>query len=399
MGERHDGRMDVSRVVTFGAGLLAGAALGTLVHARCVPAPADESSTAEPSPTRSSEPLGDQSAESADSLMCSMCHTSLPSSSFTVKQAKRKPHVRKCRPCVDTYQKPTRAPTAAKAPSAAPIAAAAVDTSIDSPHDPLRLARKAETVLRGRTDRVLLVLENCTADYNHVAVLRTCESMGVQHVWLVKSPELEAVPKSKFQRGFGRRADYDPLLGLDRARLYASHLDVRTFDTTAQCIEALRQDGREIWATDLRQSATVLDAHELSGLVPERLAIVVGQECLGVTEEMLDEADRCVYLPMSGFTESYNLGVATGLVLQRLLDAYSALYPNEMLPSDELNRLRCKWYSELARSDVQRKQFEQIASMGGAEPFEDPRRPPEHRDQCIASRQSRKLKKTGNNTE
>ena len=397
--------MDVSRVVTFGAGLLAGAALGTLVHARCAPKPAlpDESPTAEPSPTLSSEPPCDQSAESAELLMCSMCHINLPSSLFTVKQAKRKPHVRKCRPCVDTYQKPTWAPTAAKAPSAAPIgsdaAPAPVGTSVDSPHDPLRLARKAETVLRGRTDRVLLVLENCTADYNHVAVLRTCESMGVQHVWLVKSPQLEAVPKSKFQRGFGRRADYDPLLGLDRARLYASHLDVRTFDTTAQCIEALRQDGREIWATDLRQSATVLDAHELSGLVPERLAIVVGQECLGVTEEMLDEADRCVYLPMSGFTESYNLGVATGLVLQRLLDAYSALYPNEMLPSDELNRLRCKWYSELARSDVQRKQFEQIASMGGAEPFEDPRRPPEHRENSIASRQSRKLKKTGKNTE
>ena len=34
---------------------------------------------------------------------------------------------------------------------------------------------RLETVLRGRTDHIALVLENCCDDLNHVAVLRTCE--------------------------------------------------------------------------------------------------------------------------------------------------------------------------------------------------------------------------------
>ena len=52
----------------------------------------------------------------------------------------------------------------------------------DQPDDPLRVARKAETVLRGRTERVLLVLEDCADDLNHLAVLRTCEALGVLRV-------------------------------------------------------------------------------------------------------------------------------------------------------------------------------------------------------------------------
>ena len=36
---------------------------------------------------------------------------------------------------------------------------------------------------------------------------------------------------------------------------------------------------------------------------------------------MLRAADQRVYLPMFGFTESYNLSISAALVLQRLLDA------------------------------------------------------------------------------
>ena len=53
----------------------------------------------------------------------------------------------------------------------------------------MRLARKAETVLRGRSDRVLLILEHVADDFNHVAILRTCEALGVLRVWLIEAPQ------------------------------------------------------------------------------------------------------------------------------------------------------------------------------------------------------------------
>ena len=54
---------------------------------------------------------------------------------------------------------------------------------------------------------------------------------------------------------------------------------------------------------------------------PARLAIIAGRESDGISAEMRAAADRLLYLEMHGFTESYNLSVASALVLQRLLDA------------------------------------------------------------------------------
>ena len=110
------------------------------------------------------------------------------------------------------------------------------------------------------------------------------------------------------QRGF----EYSRLFGLRRAQLYASHLDVRTFTSTAACIAAVRADGRELWVTDLSQDALALDADaaSLASVLPPRLAVVIGSEGVGVSKRMIDAADRRVFLPMYGFTESFNISVS-----------------------------------------------------------------------------------------
>jgi hypothetical protein len=115
---------------------------------------------------------------------------------------------------------------------------------MDSTEDPIRLARKAETVLQGRSDRVLLILEHVSDDFNHVAILRTCEALGVLRVWLIEARPSARCDGDKFdglregsargvdgmaaasraarrlqaraaQRGF----EYDKLMGLRRAQL------------------------------------------------------------------------------------------------------------------------------------------------------------------------------------
>ena len=46
------------------------------------------------------------------------------------------------------------------------------------PEKVIKLLRKAETVLAGRTDRILLVLERCIVTHNYLCCLRTAECMG-----------------------------------------------------------------------------------------------------------------------------------------------------------------------------------------------------------------------------
>merc|ERR1712039_160184 len=51
-----------------------------------------------------------------------------------------------------------------------------------------------------------------------------------------------------------------------------------------------------------------------------RLALVMGAEGDGVSDEILALASRAVFLPMSGFMQSLNVAVACGMLLQRLFD-------------------------------------------------------------------------------
>ena len=365
---------------------------------------------------------------STPGLSCSMCRKTLPPAAFNARQARRRAEVRKCTRCIGSYvappadggsdaAPPVKSPPAVAASHSRAEAPADVHEggSHDTPSDPLRLARKAETVLRGRTERVLLVLEDCSDDLNHVAVLRTCEAMGVYRVHLVESSRdragsgskrvrrterllqeqeptdevaADAPPTgSRARRRLAARAaergfSFDPLLGVRSAQLYSRYLDVRTFPDVASCVAALREDGREIWATDLAQEARPLtsDVSALSAALPDRLAIVLGSESGGISPAFLEAADRRVYLPMVGFTESFNLSVAAALVLQRLLDA-CASDTRGQLPEAELAKLRLEWYLGLARSEQQCERFASLAASGGAAPYVDPRRPEAFRDE------------------
>ena len=76
---------------------------------------------------------------------------------------------------------------------------------------------------------------------------------------------------------------------------------------------------------------------------------------------------------MWGFSESFNVSVASALVLQRLLDASEA--DRGKLPPAELEALRKKWYGQFARNAEQRATFGRLAEEGGVPPFQDTRRP------------------------
>jgi len=74
-------------------------------------------------------------------------------------------------------------------------------TAMDSPELENRVLRKAETVIQGRTSRVIVVVERCVDDHNYSAIIRTAEALGVQHIWLidpvVENAELQLEPPEK----------------------------------------------------------------------------------------------------------------------------------------------------------------------------------------------------------
>lgn len=78
------------------------------------------------------------------------------------------------------------------------------------------------------------------------------------------------------------------------------------------CIQSLKSKGYKIVATS--PHAGSIDIHELDLHHP--LAIVMGQENVGISDVVKAEADVFVKIPMHGFTESLNISVAAAILLQ-----------------------------------------------------------------------------------
>ena len=289
---------------------------------------------------------------------------------------------------------------------------AATDKMWDAPDLELRLLRKAETVIRLRSMGLTVVIERCTNDHNYSAILRTAEALGVQNVAIVDSVnsqlqnldramenEEDENTKGQISPKDGNHDDDDEKNGLssettdknetnsrDRPKdhdkskvdtkkkkveltaqemeqhqmhhLFAQNatewLTITEYDTTRDCVQALKDSGHQVWVTDLSQEAVPLVPEALQLVegnscwpLPNKLAIVFGTEAVGCSHEMLDLADLRVYLPLRGFADSLNLSVATALVLHHLF----LLHPSYAGSSTEAERLALRqlWFPKLAQ--------------------------------------------------
>jgi tRNA C32,U32 (ribose-2'-O)-methylase TrmJ len=236
---------------------------------------------------------------------------------------------------------------------------------LDSPDLDLRLIRKAEAVIRQRSGTLTVVIERATNMFNHSACLRTAEALGIHNVWIVDPQACndEFGASEETREGNVIRDTKNRLLKLTteeaeerrQHHLFAKNatewLSIREFQTTMECVKALRDEGYQIYVTDLSQKAVELSPDDLlrhgRWPLPEKLAIVFGTEAVGCSAEMLDAADLRVYLPLRGFADSLNLSVATALIVHHLL----MLQPKYVasMTEDEQHNLRKLWYPKLAR--------------------------------------------------
>lgn len=102
------------------------------------------------------------------------------------------------------------------------------------------------------------------------------------------------------------------------------------------------------------------------GELPARVAIVMGRESDGVSEAMKQLADKKVFLPMWGFTESLNLSVATALVLDRLM---GMLGPGRFgLPAELHRDARRSWLPCIAKSPAMLPVYAAVIAKEEEEP-------------------------------
>jgi tRNA (guanosine-2'-O-)-methyltransferase len=215
------------------------------------------------------------------------------------------------------------------------------ELTLESSADPPRRLLRAEAILSHRTNRIVLVLEHLIDSHNHQAILRTAESLGIQYIYAIDTGRRK---QYVVKGGIVSNAVSDPI-----ASGSMNWITLRTFSSSAECVAQLRAENFAIWSTCLSSTSVPLTTENFSCL-PPKVAVVIGREVDGVSPELLEISDKHIFLPMFGFTESYNVSVATALVLQRLFDIDKNL--RGTLSTAEKSKIREHWYRKLASKPI-----------------------------------------------
>lgn len=149
-----------------------------------------------------------------------------------------------------------------------------------------------------RTRKLTVILENIYQPHNASAVLRSCECFGIQDVHVIENR-------------FRFKSIQDVSLGS------AQWLTVHRYkDGLHECVQKLKNEGYTIYATTPHTDDVDLETVKIS---PDRpIALMMGTEKEGLSEEALSLADAYLKIPMYGFTESLNISVSAAIAIHYL---------------------------------------------------------------------------------
>lgn len=90
-----------------------------------------------------------------------------------------------------------------------------------------------------------------------------------------------------------------------------------SFPDTVSCVEQLKSEGYKIWAVEQVEGSVSLPFFMTAA--NEKVAVVFGNEVLGVEEDVLKLCDGAIEVPQWGMKHSLNVGVCAGIVLWEIV--------------------------------------------------------------------------------
>lgn len=184
---------------------------------------------------------------------------------------------------------------------------------------------KIKRVLNHRQSGLVVVMENVYDPHNISAVMRTCDAVGVQDVFVLTT---SIAPHKRFAKTSSASA--------------IGWLSIHQYDDIVACMAAVKERCDKIYATHLG-----VESHSLYDLnLTERVALVFGNERHGVTEECLSYCDGNFIIPQVGMVQSLNISVACAITLYEAFRQRNnaGLYDGTpRLPEAQMQSLSTEW--------------------------------------------------------
>lgn len=180
------------------------------------------------------------------------------------------------------------------------------------------------SVLSKRQPDLTVVLENVFDPHNISAVMRTCDAVGIQEIYVLTNK----IPRHK---KWGARSSSSA----------AKWLTVHQFSDAEECFKAIRKKYSKVYTTHLSSDAVSL--YDIN--FTESVALVFGNEHAGVSEEIRAMADGNFLIPQMGIIQSLNISVACAVSIYEALrqKTNAGHYKQQRLDDSTFSELLDQW--------------------------------------------------------
>jgi tRNA (guanosine-2'-O-)-methyltransferase len=180
------------------------------------------------------------------------------------------------------------------------------------------------SVINHRQPDLTIVLENVFDPHNISAVMRTCDAVGIQDVYILNN---RIPPHKKWDNKSSSTA--------------SQWLTIHQFTDIEECFKVIRNKYKKVYASHLGDNS--VDVYKMN--FTESVALIFGNETFGVSDEIRKYADGDFIIPQVGIIKSLNISVACAVTLYEAFRQKNEKghYDKSRLPEADFIKLKDQW--------------------------------------------------------
>ncbi|MBT3476226.1 RNA methyltransferase [bacterium] len=186
--------------------------------------------------------------------------------------------------------------------------------------------KRIDEVLSKRTKGICVLLEDIYQGHNISAVLRTCDNLGIQNIYIIQDSNKITLSKG---------------ISLGSEKWVTMEIKTKNL-SKKEYIKSLKKLGFKIIATVPPSKNKSISLEKFK--IKKKMIVAFGNEEKGLSKDILEESDSLISISMDGFNESYNISVSCAIVMNQLISEAKKSNKLTYLSNNERKKLRFDWY-------------------------------------------------------
>ena len=140
-------------------------------------------------------------------------------------------------------------------------------------------------------NKLTIVIEDIYHPHNAISIIKSSIAFGIKEIYVIEKEYKFDLAKINFN--------------------LSEYVKIYYFKDSLECIKELKSKGYKIVSTTPHNETIELEDFKLE----EKTALVFGTEETGISKEIIDNSDLFLKIKTYGFTESLNISVCVGIIL------------------------------------------------------------------------------------